>query len=195
MKTWSKASIIAVITLLSTVLPVAFVNAHAPVTVTNARVQSASFSWHIGDDFLASFNASFGAPSVTMADNGDTIEVKGTGTLSIHSKSVTGNGTFVHKLASGDEFAHGTWEATALISFVSYGDASAQGLPSTLFGGMAKIRVNILVDGTVVHTGILTVFCELGSRIPHGAHEGIRLVVQDAINFNKQLSGFTVFNQ
>lgn len=100
------------------------------------------------------------------SSNGDTIHVKGTGTLSIHDKSVTGGGTFVHNHASGEEFAHGTWEATALIAFVSYGDGSAQGLPSSLLGGMMKMRVNILVDGNVVATGVLTIFCELGNKVP-----------------------------
>ncbi len=193
MKTSLKVTLIAAITILSTLLPVAFVSAARPSVAAPVAM---SLSWHIGDDFLASVDPSFGVPSIAMAAvNGDTIEVKGTGTLSTHEKSVTGNGTFVHRLASGEEFAHGTWEATALLAFVSYGDASPQGLPSTLFGGMAKMRVNILVDGTVVHTGILTVFCTLGNKIPHGAEEGITLVVQDAINFNKQLSGFTVFSK
>ncbi len=187
MKTWTQASFITITALLSAMLPVAIVGAAKPSTMT--------LGWHIGDDFLGAFDPNFAVPSVTMASsNGDTIAVKGTGILSVHNKSVSGGGTFVHTLASGEEFAHGTWEATALIAFVSYGDASAQGLPSFLLGGMAKIRVNILVDGNVVATGILNMFCELGNKIPHGAHEGITLVVQDLINFNKQIGGFTVFN-
>ncbi len=187
MKTWTKASFITITALLSAMLPVAIAGAAKPTTMT--------LGWHIGDDFLGAVDPSLAVPSVTMASsNGDTIHIKGTGTLSLHDKSVTGGGTFVHNHASGEEFAHGTWEATALIAFVSYGDGSAQGLPSFLLGGMAKIRINILADGNVVATGILTIFCELGNKIPNGSSEGITLVVQDFINFNKQISGFTVFN-
>ncbi len=193
MKTWTKATFITITALLSTIIPVTI--AIAANASTASASQSMTLGWHIGDDFLGAVDPSLGVPDVAKASvNGDTVEVRGTGTLTVHSKSVTGGGTFVHKLASGEEFAHGTWEATALIAFVSYGDGSAQGLPSSLIGGMAKIRVNILVDGNVVATGILTIFCELGNKIPHGAHEGITLVVQDLINFNKQVSGFTVFN-
>ena len=187
MRKWSKAFFIAVLTILPITLPVAIVKADRP---------SGTFEWHIGDAFLAAFDPAFGADSISMAGvNGDTITVNGTGTLSVQSKSATGGGMFVHRNTAGNEIAHGTWEARALISFVSYGDASPQQLPSFLFGGKAMIRVKILVGGTPVHDGILTVFCELGSRIPASVHDGITLNVQDAINFNKLVSGFTVFKQ
>ncbi len=127
-----------------------------------------------------------------MAANGDSVALNGTGTLSIHAKSVTGGGMFVHTDASGHELVHGTWEAKDLLSFVSYGDATPQGLPANLFGGKAVIHVRLLVGGTPVHDGILTIYCQLG-KPPHGAHEGVRLNVQDVINFNKQVSGDTVF--
>ena len=192
MKTLSKVSLIAAITLLSAMLPVAAVSAARPAS---AGVASMTFSWHIGDDFLASVDPSFGVPSIATASlNGDMIAVKGTGTLSVHDMSVSGGGTFVHMDQSGNQKASGTWEATKLLSFVTYGDGSAQGLPSTLFGGMAKMQVNLLVGGNVVHTGILTIFCGLGNHVPHHVvSDGITLNVQDAINFNKQVSGATVF--
>ncbi len=192
MKTSTKASLIAITALLS-ILPTVVASAGPvrPVAVTGMTL-----GWHIGDEYLAAFDPSFGVPSVTMAaENGDTIEVEGTGTLSVHSKSVSGGGTFVHNLANGTEFASDTWKATELIAFVSYGDASAQDLPSNLFGGMAKMRVEIFVGETHVADGILTIFCSLGDKIPAVHREGITLVVQDVINFNKIVSGFTVFNQ
>src|SRR5216683_5033300 len=40
-------------------------------------------------------------PDVASAPNGDTISLAGSGTLSIHPKSVTGGGTYIHKDASG----------------------------------------------------------------------------------------------
>ncbi len=191
MKTLTTISLVAAITLMSALLPVATVFAARPAST---GVASMAFGWHVGDDFLASFNPSFGVPSISMASaNGDMIAVNGTGTLSVHEMSVSGGGTFVHMDHSGNVLAHGTWEATKLLTFVSYGDGSAQGLPSTLFGGMAKMQVNILVGGNVVHTGILTIFCALGNHVPEHVHDGITLNVQDAINFNDQVSGFTVF--
>ncbi len=175
------------------------------VPVVSADKISVTFEWHIGDDFLASVNQTFGVPSVARAANGDTIAVKGTGALTFHAKAFTGEGTFdngdrivagggtfVHKDSSGHEIAHGTWEAKGLRSFVSFGDASAQELPSILFGGVAVIRVRLFVGTTRVHDGALTVLCALGN-VPAGVEEGITLNVKDAIDFNEQLSGFTVY--
>ena len=166
------------------------------VAVVRADRVSGTFGWHIGDAFLAAFDPALGADSITMAAvNGDTIQVNGTGTLSVDSRSVTGGGMFIHRNAAGGEVAHGTWEARGLISFVSYGDGSTQGFPSSLIGGKAVIRVKLLVGGTPVHDGILTVLCALGNRIPANVTDGITLNVQDAINFNKLVSGPTVFSK
>ncbi len=40
-------------------------------------------------------------PDVARADNGDTVEIAGSGTLSIHAKTVSGVGTFVHRAQDG----------------------------------------------------------------------------------------------
>lgn len=149
----------------------------------------------IGSGFLCDLDSS-ACPAIAMAANGDTVEVVGGGTLSIHPKSVTGGGTFVHKDPSGAVLATGTWTAIKLESFHSYGDGSAQGLPDFLFGGQANIRVWITPDGAPEgfgFRGTLTVDCTLGDKIPAGAEEGIRLNVSGLINFNKEISGFTVF--
>lgn len=168
-----------------------------PVAFVSAGRVSGTFGWHIGDEFLAPFPPAFGADSIAMAAvNGDTIQVNGTGTFNVQSRLATGGGMFVHRNAAGGEIAHGTWEARQLISFVSYGDGSAQGLPSSLIGGKAVIRVKILVGGTPVFDGILTVLCALGNRIPANiTDDGVTLNVQEAINFNKLVGGPTVFNQ
>ncbi len=53
--------------------------------------------------------------------------------------------------------------------------------------------VQLSVGGTPVHTAVLTVICEVGNP-PAGLTEGVKLVVQDTpFNFNKQVSGITVF--
>ena len=187
METRSKAFLIAMVGLMSAVLPVAGVSA------SSIHSSGSTFQWHIGDSFLAGVKPSFGVPSVTMTFNGDTVAINGTGTLSLDPSAVTGGGMFVHRDSSGNIKAKGTWEANSLISFVSYGPGTPQGLPSSFFGGKATFHVTLLVGGKPVHDGILTVICELGQP-PTGVDEGVRLVVQGTpFNFNKQLSGFTVF--
>ena len=105
----------------------------------------------------------------------------------------TGGGTFTHKTAAGAVFATGSWTATGLAGFHSYGSAAAQGLPPELFGGMAILTVHIITTSGLEADGLLTITCTLGDQIPSGATEGVRLNVQDIINFNKEVSGFTVF--
>lgn len=129
-------------------------------------------------------------PDIARASNGDTIELTGSGTLSIHPSSVAGGGDFTHKNAAGDVRATGTWTALELESFTSYG--SEADLPPNLEGGHAVILVQLFVGGAPVHTAILTVDCEIG-KPPPGHGEGIRLAVQGALNFNTKVSGLTVF--
>ena len=54
------------------------------------------------------------------------------------------------------------------------------------------IRVELFVDGTHVADGTLQIDCLLGN-FPAGADEGVRLAVQGGPNFNKEVSGFTLF--
>jgi hypothetical protein len=85
----------------------------------------------------------------------------------------------------------GTWSAMQLMSFKSFGNSS--GLPSNFVGGLALILVQLSVGGTPVHTAVLTVICDVGSP-PTGLMEGVKLAVQDTpLNFNKQVSGLTLF--
>jgi hypothetical protein len=114
-------------------------------------------------------------PDVARASNGDTIELTGSGTFSIHPASVTGGGDFTHKNASGDVVATGTWSALKLEAFVSYGNEPD--LPSNLEGGNALILVQLFVNGAPVHTATLQVDCEIG-KPPPGHGEGIKLAVQ-----------------
>ncbi len=164
-------------------------------TISSRSISAAdtsNYSYLIGTGFLCDLDPS-ACPTISKASNGDTIEVTGSGTLSIHPKSVTGEGTFVHKDAEGDVVAEGTWTAEQLLSLHSYGSASAQGLPEELEGGLALIRVGLYVEGDKVGTATLQIDCVLGDKIPNSATEGIRLAVQSGPNFNKEVSGFTVF--
>ena len=125
-------------------------------------------------------------PDVARADNGDTVDIAGSGTLSIHDKTVTGGGTFVHRAPDGAVRAAGTWTATQLLSFNSYG--TQPGLPQNLFGGLARIRVHLSAGSDA----ILEIDCEIG-KVPGGHSEGVRLVVDNGLNFSQKVSGFTVF--
>lgn len=127
-------------------------------------------------------------PAVAKAANGDTIEITGTGTLSVHPKSVTGGGAFTHKKADGTVVASGTWAATKLLSFKSYGSGSLQGIPPQNEGGLALLRVHLSPG----FDAVLQVDCLLG-KPPAGAREGVRLAVRGALNFNKEVSGETLF--
>ena len=154
---------------------------------------SATYVYLIGTDFLCGLEPS-ACPDVASAPNGDTLEMTGQGTLSIHPKAVTGAGNFTHKDAAGNVLASGTWTATELLSFHSYGSGAAQGLPPELEGGKALIRVHLSpAAGGAGFDAILRVTCELGDKIPAGAAEGVRLNVQGGLNFNKEVSGENLF--
>jgi len=152
----------------------------------------ATYEYHAGDAFLASLNAAF-SPDVAMASNGDKVELKGTGTLSVFPNAVTGGGTFTHKDAAGAVIATGTWAATQLLEFQSYGGSPA--VPPTFRAGMALMRVHLSPSaGGAGLDATLRISCHLPQTdVPGGFEEGIRLAVANAVNFNREVSGATVF--
>ena len=163
----------------------------APASIVRADSGSRSYQFLVGSGLLCEL-APNACPDITMAANGDTVALSGGGTFSLRPFTAAGSGSFVHKSASGEVRGAGTWIVLRLLAFHSFGDATPQGLPSNLEGGQLVLRVQLQVNGTPVFTGILNVDCELGSA-PHGQSEGFTLNVQGAINFNKKVSGFTVF--
>jgi len=132
-------------------------------------------------------------PDVSRASNGDTISFAGTGSFTPSDDDAEGRGTFTHTTAAGKVLAHGTWKAEELVSFVSFGSGSAQGLPSNFEGGIAVLKVELRTSSGVEVRAVLLISCELGTP-PAGTAEGITLNV-GFINFNKPVSGFTVFIQ
>jgi len=131
-------------------------------------------------------------PAIATAPNGDSIEIVGGGTLSIHGKSVTGGGTFTHNFAAGGS-ASGTWTATELLSFKSYGP-NVPTFPSIFESGRAVIRVHLVGPGGAEADGILQVGCLLGGpKEPGGLFEGVRLNVPGIANFNDDQFGATLF--
>ena len=152
---------------------------------SSSNATTASYSYILGEEPVE-------GPDVTAASNGDEIILTGSGTFSTNPKSVSGGGTFVHQDAAGNVLATGTWSATQLSSFVSYGGDPS--LPPELEGGKAIIQVHLSPDsGGTGFDGMLQIHCLIG-KFPKGANEGIRLSVQSlGSNFNKEVEGETLF--
>lgn len=162
-----------------------------------ATTSKAAYSWHVADALLEN---AVGSPpyAIAVADNGDEVWIDGTGVLDGAAKTASGGGTFIHKRADGSTVATGTWTADRLVSLQFYGCEDV-GLPVLLCGGLAKLAVTIHPDGTSLSLpGTLWIDCLIGDGIPSGGaparSEGVRLNVNDLINFNRtEESGFTVF--
>src|SRR5437867_10672107 len=167
----------------STLSQPANIAGNSAVIGTLAAREGGTFAYHVGDALIQGLG--FPPGNRAMAENGDVVIVIGTGAFDVAAKSATGGGTFVHKTSGGATVGSGTWAATELLTFQSYGNAVPQGLPPTFFGG--RVALNVLLTPTAnpsVHRpAILQIECALGN-VPAGALEGVRLNVQDHINFN-----------
>jgi hypothetical protein len=158
------------------------------------------------DNESATFELHVDVPNVAMAPNGDTIDITGTGTFSVHPKSVATSGTFTHHVAGGGTFT-GTWTATDLLSFEFYGCGVVSSigltLPPNFCGGALKMRVVFMPTGTnSVVPGIITVFCVIGPQAPpthdnptQPGEEGVTVVVPGIANFNEIVSGMNRYVQ
>ena len=163
----------------------------------------------------ASENASYGYLSFSqaMADNGHTMYVQsdnvepffaawpngvaGGNTLSVNPKSVQGTGIFLHHDENGNPMASGTWTATELLSYKDYchgGDGA--GFPiADGRAGFANIRVHLVADAGpgagAEFDAILRIRCLLpgNDSTPPSWVEGIRISVEDGLNFNKTVPG------
>lgn len=152
---------------------------------------SAKFEYHVSDAFIQSA----GEPPQTGAEatatiGGDHVRVVGMGTFNTAAGTATGEGTFVHTNASGVIVGFGTWTATRLVSFTSYGC------------GVATLKIHVsgtLVNPPAGHVEVdatLFVDCLIGTP-PVTAREGIRLDGRPAApNFdttNESPHGETLF--
>jgi hypothetical protein len=140
------------------------------------------------------------------AANGDQIEITGMVDFSVHPKSASGGGGFTHR-SGGTIVGSGTWTATDLLDYQSYGcgivhlPPEAGGdmlLPPNFCGGKVKVRVTLATPiGTV--PAIMTVICIIGPNPPNAAFsthsEGVQLDVPGVINFNHSAGGDNVIIQ
>jgi hypothetical protein len=150
--------------------------ATTPAMASDANGNHEAYQWVVGND-------------TSMAPDGSTIKLFGVGTLTAGPDKTTTTivGTFTK---SGGET--GTWKATAIDGFVSYGTKlpgqTFPGPPAT--GGKAKLRVS-LSNG---ETGLLTIFCVIGSP-PPSTMEGVHLVLGSGVSgeYNTIVVGATIF--
>jgi hypothetical protein len=166
---------------------------------------SAMFDYHVSDAFIRSL----GEPPQTGAEatatiGGDHVRVVGMGTFNTAAGMATGGGTFVHTNASDVIVGFGTWTATSLVSFTSYGCGIQGGapVPANFCGGLATLKIHVsatLVNPPAGHVeidAVLYVECLLGTP-PVTAKEGIRLDAKPAApNFdmtNQSGNGETLF--
>lgn len=152
-----------------------------------------AFDVHVGDPFLQALG--FPAGDVARASNGDTIKVVFTGEIDPKESEAKGKGTFEHRNSRGALLASGTFRAKELLRFTDFGTEAD--VPPTFHGGTALIHVRVKGHPaanpatTVRFEADLGVDCKIGN-FPKGFEEGITF---DAhfINFNKKVSGVTVF--
>ena len=169
------------------ILILAICASFAGAGTAQAATVKATFGYHIGDALIQSFG--FPVGNKAMAENGDVVTVVGTGTFDVTTKTATGGGTFEHRTSGGTLVGKGSWTATGLIAFQSYGNATPQGLPASFYGGRASLAIVGTPNGTSLHLpATLQIECQLGN-FPSSVIEGVRLNVYDVINFNKTIEG------
>ena len=143
------------------------------------------------------------APNLGVAANGDQIAITGEGTFSVNPNSVEAEGEFIHTDSSGNVRHSGTWEATDLLEYQSYGCGVVFGEPtdpSNACGGVVKMRVTLMPAGTSLHLpGIMNVICVIGPNPPDSIlgprTEGVTVNLPGIINFNHSVRGENVYIQ
>jgi hypothetical protein len=156
----------------------------------------------VADSATHTYMLEMEVPNVSQAPNGDRVAVTGDGDFQVHPKGVEASGMFTHTDSEGNVLAMGTWTATKLLTYQSYGCGVVLGneIPPNLCGGKLKMRVTLTPEGTeLAIPARLTVFCIIGPN-PPASHddpsgEGITLVVPGIVNFNKIVSGMNVYIQ
>jgi hypothetical protein len=154
----------------------------------------------VADSTTHTFLLVMEAPNFGVAPNGDQIAVTGEGEFSVHPKSVEAEGAFTHTDSDGNVIASGTWEATSLISYHSYGCGEVFGnpIPPELCGGAVKMRVMLTTSFGEV-PGTITVICVIGPNPPNSIlgtrGEGVTVNVPGIINFNHSAGGENVYIQ
>jgi hypothetical protein len=145
-------------------------------TATDANGNHATYIWVVGADPPFTDTA--------IAPDGSTITMSGIGTLTAGpGNTASGGGSYT--MSSGGS---GTWTVTGVQGFVSYGNATPEGLPDFFFGGETKLDVS-LSNG---ESGVLTITCLLGTP-PPSKMEGIAVILGSGGQFTKADGGDNIF--
>ncbi len=147
----------------------------APAMAADANGNHEAYKWVVAGD-------------TAVAPDGSTTFFSGRGTLQAGPGGVaTGGGTF-----SINGGPIGTWTATAVDGFVSYGTRLPGSTlpPPPATGGKATLRVS-LSNG---ETGVLTIFCIIGEP-PPSVGEGIHLILGGGVSndYTDEGHGNTIF--
>jgi hypothetical protein len=140
-------------------------------------------------------------PNFGSAANGDMVTITGHVDFSVNPKSAEGDGSFTHTASNGTVLGGGTWTATELLDYQSYGCGIVFDipLPPNLCGGKVKVRV-ILTTPAGQLPATMTVICIIGPNPPNSAFhenrsEGAMLDIPGVINFNQTAGGDNVIIQ
>jgi hypothetical protein len=144
-------------------------------------------------------------PNFGSAPNGDMVTITGHVDYSVNPKSAEGDGTFTHTSSSGTVLGSGTWTATELLDYQSYGcgivhlpDGDVI-LPPNACGGKVKVRVTLTTPAGQL-PATMTVICIIGPNPPDSAFhenrsEGAMLDIPGVINFNQTAGGDNIIFQ
>jgi hypothetical protein len=108
-------------------------------------------------------------PNFRTAANGDMVTITGHADFSVNPKSAEGSGTFTHT-SNGTVVGGGSWTATGLLDYQSYGCGIVFDipLPPNFCGGKVKLRVTLTTPlGRLPAT--MTVICIIGPNPPDSA--------------------------
>jgi hypothetical protein len=153
----------------------------------------------VADSATHTYTLEMEGPNFGTAANGDMVTITGHADFSVNPNSAEGSGTFTHTASNGSVVGSGTWTATDLLDYQSYGCGIVhfpEGdviLPPNFCGGKVKLRVTLTTPlGQLPAT--MTVICIIGPNPPDSAFgnkrsEGAMLDVPGVINFNHTAGG------
>jgi hypothetical protein len=159
----------------------------------------------VADSATHTYMLEMEGPNFGSAANGDMVAITGHADFSVNPKSAEGSGTFTHTASNGTVRGAGTWTATGLLDYQSYGCGIVHFpdgdviLPPNFCGGKVRLRVTLTTPaGTLPAT--MTVICIIGPNPPNSAFgdkrsEGAMLDVPGVINFNHTAGGDNVIFQ
>jgi hypothetical protein len=155
----------------------------------------------VGSSATHTYMLEMEGPNFGVAANGDRVTITGHADFSVNPKSAEGDGSFTHTSSSGTVLGSGTWTATDLLDYQSYGCGVVLGdpIPDNFCGGKVKLRVTLTTPlGQLPAT--MTVICIIGPNPPDSAFgenrsEGVMLDIPGVINFNHSAGGDNVIIQ